>query len=418
MITRREAMGAIAYPVAFAAMGSKASACSRFGGALASAFALTPPAGRTPEQLAGDETFWFQAQQAFTVDRSIVNLNNGGVCPAPSIVQESQRRHLADAHSCPPHVLWQVQEPQLEGVRAQLAREFGADPEEIAITRNASESLQACQFGFDLKPGDEVLTTTHDYPRMISTFQQRARREGILLRQFDLPVPLSDPQEVVALFEQNITPKTRLILMCHMVNLTGQIMPVKEVVAMARARGVPVIVDGAHALAHFEFKLSELECDYYGASLHKWLFAPLGTGLLYVRRSLVKDLWPLMAAEEKHTDDIRKFEQTGTRPAAGYLAIAEAIQFHRGLGPANKQARLVHLRDYWISRLKAHDRVRLLTNVSAGQACAIATVHIDGLDSAGVDQLALGQAAHPGDDNRPRQVQRHPHLALRLYHAR
>jgi selenocysteine lyase/cysteine desulfurase len=186
---------------------------------------------------------------------------------------------------------------------------------------------------------------------------------------------------VVELFRRNITPRTRLILACHVINLTGQILPVAAIVELARQRGVPVIVDGAHALAHFPFDLHALGCDFYGSSLHKWLFAPHGTGLLYVRRERIGDLWPLMAAEETQKDDIRKFEEIGTHPAAGILAIAEALTFHELIGPARKAARLVHLRDAWARRLLSHQRVRLHTSLRPGLSCGIATVQIEGIES-------------------------------------
>jgi isopenicillin-N epimerase len=379
VLNRREALGALIYPAAAAMLGGRAPS-SRAAAAIAAAANLAPPQA-SPDEVARDEAFWFNVQQAFTVDRGIINLNNGGVSPSPAIVQQAMKRHLDHANTCPAHVLWKIQEPQCLAVCAQLARAFGAGEDEIAITRNASESLQICQFGIDLKPGDEILTTTQDYPRMITAFKQRQSRESIVLKQFNVPVPLKHPDDVVAGFESNITPKTKLILMCHVINLTGQILPVKQVVAMARAKGIPVIVDGAHALAHFDFKISDLDCDYYGVSLHKWLFAPHGTGLLYVRRDRIKGLWPLMAAEEKLADSIRKFEQIGTHPVAGYLAIAEAITFHQTIGPRNKQARLIYLRDYWLDRLRKHDRVRVHTNIGPGIACGIATIEIDGVDS-------------------------------------
>jgi selenocysteine lyase/cysteine desulfurase len=337
----------------------------------------------SPEDVARDEDFWSEVGRAFTVDRSMVNLNNGGVSPAPAFVQDAMKRHLDFSNTAPASVaLWEILEPQKEGVRQRMARHWGVDPEEIAFTRNASESLQICQFGFDLEPGDEVLTTDQDYPRMLSTFRQRARREGIVLRQISLPVPCEDEELIVRRFEEHITPRTRLILICHMVNLTGQILPVKKVVAMARRAGVPVIVDGAHALAHFAFKLSDLDCDYYGSSLHKWLFAPHGTGLLYVRRSRIEALWPLMAADEKLAADIRKFEEIGTHPAANTLAIAEALTFHQAIGDERKAARLRHLRDTWARRLKqSSDRIRLHTSLEPRFSCGIATVQIEGIDS-------------------------------------
>ena len=335
----------------------------------------------TPEEVARDEAFWHEVQQAFTVDRTLINLNNGGVSPAPRIVQEAMKRHLDYSNEAPVYTMWKILEPQREGVRQQLAHTFDCDAEEIALTRNASEGLQICQLGFDLKPGDEVLTTTHDYPRMITTWKQRERREGIVLKQFPIPIPAEDPDEIVRLFEANITEKTRLILMCHIINITGQILPVKKVVQMARARGIPVIVDGAHALAHFDFKMSDLDCDYYASSLHKWLLAPHGTGFLYVRKDKIAALWPMMAAPEKMDTDIRKFEEIGTHPAANYLAIAEALAFHNGIGGVRKEARLRYLRDYWAERLLQHDRIRLHTSLKPEFSCCIATVQIEGVDT-------------------------------------
>jgi selenocysteine lyase/cysteine desulfurase len=336
----------------------------------------------TPAEIAADEDFWAEAARAFTVDRSLVNLNNGGVSPSPAWVQEAMKRHLDYSNEAPVYTMWRILEPQREGVRQRLAREWGVDPEEVALTRNASESLQILQFGYDLGAGDEVLTTNQDYGRMLTTFKQRERREGIVLKQFSIPVPAEDPAQIVAAFEQNITSRTRLILMCHMINLTGQILPVREVVAMARKYDIPVIVDGAHSLAHHDFKISDLDCDNYSVSLHKWLFAPHGTGLLYVRRDKIKDVWPLMAATEEKDGDIRKFEEIGTHPAANYLAIGEALTFHQGIGGARKEARMVYLRDYWAKPLLEHDRVRLHTSLKPGFACGLANVEIIDVDPA------------------------------------
>ena len=236
----------------------------------------------------------------------------------------------------------------------------------------------------DLQRGDEVLTTTQDYGRMITTFKQRERREGIVLKQFQIPTPSEDPDEIVRLFEENITPRTKVILMCHIINLTGQILPVKGVVQMARKRGIPVIVDGAHSFAHFAFKHEDLDCDYFATSLHKWLLAPHGTGMLYVRKEKIKDLWPMMAASERMDDDIRKFEEIGTHPAANHNAISEALTFHQGIGAERKEARLRYLRDYWAERLLQHDRIRLNTSLKPEFSCCIGNVDIDGLDTRAV----------------------------------
>ncbi len=377
MHTRRQFLGAIMRPVVVAPVLAWFEPL-KLGRAL-EALAAHPGA---PEEVAADESFWFEVQQAFTVDRSLVNLNNGGVSPSPAVVQDAMKRHLDYSNTAPVYTMWQILEPQREGVRKRLARTFGCHPEEIALVRNASEGLQICQFGFDLKPGDEVLTTNQDYPRMITTFKQRERREGIVLKQFSIPVPAEDPEAIVRLFEENITPRTRLILMCHMINLTGQILPVKPVVQMARRRGIPVIVDGAHTFAHFDFTQADLDCDYYATSLHKWLFAPHGTGMLYVKREKIAGLWPMMAAPEKMDHDIRKYEEIGTHPAANYLAVAEALTFHEGIGPKRKEARMTYLRDRWARRLLQHDRVRLHTSLKPGLACGLATVQIEGIDSA------------------------------------
>jgi isopenicillin-N epimerase len=334
----------------------------------------------TPQEIAQDERFWFTVQQAFTVDRSLVNLNNGGVSPSPALVQDAMKRHLDYSNQAPVYTMWRIQEPQRETVRGGVARMFGVDAEEVALTRNASESLQICQFGFDLQRGDEVITTTQAYPRMITTWQQRERREGIVLKQIRIPVPAEDPARVVALFEAAITPRTKLIHMCHMINLTGQILPVREVVRMARAHNLPVIVDGAHAFAHFPFTREELECDYYSSSLHKWLFAPHGTGMLYVARDRIPGLWPLQAAGPGLDANIRKFEEIGTHPAANYLATAEALAFSNGIGLANKAARLVYLRDRWAKALQEYPGVRLHTSLKPGLACGLALVQIQGVD--------------------------------------
>ncbi|MFN0010980.1 MAG: aminotransferase class V-fold PLP-dependent enzyme [Phycisphaerales bacterium] len=385
MLHRRTVLGSLALPLVAGVAGVHARLAARqqWGGD------LNELAGRAgePEALAGDEDFWVPVQRAFTQDRSVINLNNGGVSPSPWPVQEAQRRHLERANTMPPPVvLWREQEPAREPVRARLARAWGVDAEEIAITRNASESLQICQFGLNLTKGDEVLTTTQDYPRMLNTFRQRERREGIVLREVPLPVPCEDDAAVVRLFEQAITPRTRMILMSHVVFLTGQILPVRAVVQMARKHngGIPVVVDGAHALAHLDFKISDLECDYYGASLHKWLFAPHGTGLLYVRRDKIKALWPLMASAQENENDIRKFEEIGTHPVAATLAIADALTFHEAIGGARKEARLRFLRDRWAKRLLAHPsgRVRLHTSLKPAFSCGLATVQIEGLESA------------------------------------
>ncbi len=337
-------------------------------------------ARRPAAEVAEDEDYWFEVQQAFTVDRSIVNLNNGGVSPSPRVVQDAMKRYLDYSNQAPVYTMWQILEPQVESVRRRLAASFGCDPEEMAITRNASEALEIAQLGLDLKPGDEVLTTDHDYPRMLTTWDQRVRRDGIVLKQVPFPAPPPSMDYLVDLFARNITPKTRVIHFCHITNLSGQIFPVKQITALARARGIETIVDGAHAFAHFPFKRDDLDCDYYGTSLHKWLLAPHGTGFLYVRKNKIDKLWPLMAAPTSMNANIRKFEEIGTHPAANHNAIAEALTFYEGIGAERKAARLRYLRDRWMKRLEGQPRIKLHTSYDPAQSCGLANVEVEGMD--------------------------------------
>ena len=269
----------------------------------------------------------------------------------------------------------------IETARRRLAAEFGADPEEIAITRNASESLQIAQMGLDLKPGDEILTTEQDYGRMLTTWDQRARRDKIKLTRIDFPVPDHAGRICSSASSSAITPRTKVLHFCHITNQSGQLFPVRELSLMARARGIITIVDGAHAMGHFPYKLRDLEMDYYGVSLHKWLLAPLGTGLLYVRRDRIASTWPLQAAPERSDKDIRKFEEIGTHPPGPQAAINEAIAFQQAIGIERKAARLRYLTLRWANELKKDSRIRLHSSLEPGQTWGLAVVSIDGVDS-------------------------------------
>ncbi|MGY8750622.1 MAG: aminotransferase class V-fold PLP-dependent enzyme [Fidelibacterota bacterium] len=379
-LDRREFLGRIAKPAALATVAISNPTL------MAKAITKIKTAVGNPKDVARDESYWREIQQGYTADRGLINLNNGGVSPSPTVVQNALKRYLDFSNTSPAYSMWRILEPQKETVRRRMARFFNCDTEEIALTRNASEGLQICQNGFDLKKGDEVLTTTQDYGRMISTFKQRECRDGIVMKQFKIPIPAENENEIVKLFEKNITPKTKLILMCHMINITGQILPVKKVVRMARKYNIPVIVDGAHTFAHFDFNLDDLECDYYATSLHKWLSAPFGTGMLYVRKNKIADLWPMQAAGECRKDDIRKFEEIGTHPCPNKIAIGDALTFHQGIGSKNKEARLTYLRDRWAKRLIKNDRIKLHTSLKPGKSCAIATVQIKGIETSAVSK--------------------------------
>lgn len=338
--------------------------------------------GRTPEDVAQDEWFWREVQLGFTLDRTITNLNNGGVCPSPRVVHETFKRYLDISNQSPVYHMWQVLEPNLETVRRRLAARFGCDAEELAVTRNASEALQIAQLGVDLKAGDEVLTTNQDYGRMLDTWEQRVKRDGIVLNKISFPVPAPNLADLANRVERAITPRTRVIHICHITNLTGQIFPIREICQLARSRNIRTIVDGAHAFAHFPFTLQDLQCDIYGTSLHKWLLAPVGTGFLYVRRDLIPSVWALTPTSDARRADIRKFEEVGTHPAANHLAIAEAIVFNDSIGAERKAARLRYLRRRWSTRVAGHPRARMHTSDDPAMSCAIGTVGVEGVEPA------------------------------------
>ncbi len=348
--------------------------------AAVAAFEKKSLAGKSPREAAQDEDFWFNVRHGFTVDRNIINLNNGGVSPAPKIVMDTEVRYLEMENLLPSYYMWRVLDPGLEVTRRRLAQMYGCDPEEIAITRNASESLEIIQLGMDLKAGDEVITTNQDYPRMIATWKQRERREGIVLKQVSFKTPPPSMDYLAGQIEAAVTPRTKVIHICHMTNRTGQIFPVRQICTLAHARGIEVIVDGAHSFAQFPFKREDLECDYFGTSLHKWLLAPIGTGMLYMKREKIAKIWPMMGAEESLKGDIRKFEQIGTHPASQRNAITEAINFHESIGVERKAERFRYLRRRWTDKVRDLPNVSLLHSEDPAQSCAIGFIDVKGIE--------------------------------------
>jgi selenocysteine lyase/cysteine desulfurase len=338
-------------------------------------------ASKLPNQVASDEDFWREIRRAYVRDPKLINLNNGGVAPAPTLVLDAEIDAIRYSNLLPAVRMWTDLEPKIEQTRKQIGAMWGADPETIAITRNASESLQIAQFGLDLQRGDEVLTTSQDYPRMITTWQQRQRREGIVLRQLDFDVPVRRPADLVELYERAITPRTKVIHVSQVCFMTGQIFPVKEICALARQRGITSIVDGAHAFAHVPFQFPDVDPDFYGASLHKWLSAPIGTGVLYVRRDRVAKHWALMAAPPSMDNNIRKFEEIGTHPAAMHNGIQQALVFYDQIGAERKFARLRYLKQRWADRLTKSQSATLLVGLAPELSGAFGTIQFDGVDA-------------------------------------
>jgi len=337
-------------------------------------------ADRLPGEVAKDEFYWREIQLAFKLDRTLINLNNGFTCPCPRVVLESVWRYMEMINMLPVHYQGMVAN-NIQTIRLRMAAEFGCDPEEMALTRGASESLQIAQNGIDLKAGDEVITTEQDYPRMLTTWDQRMRREGIKVTRLQFPVPATQ-DDLYERFEKAITPRTKVFHFCHITNLTAQMFPVQRLSRLARSKGIVTIVDGAHALGHFPFKLRDLECDAYGVSLHKWLLAPIGNGCLYVRREMIPKFWPLQAAPERQDDDIRKFEAIGTHPWAIRAGLGEALAFHQAIGAERKAARLRYLTQRWANALKVHPRIKILSNLGEpAETWAVAAVNIEGIDA-------------------------------------
>jgi selenocysteine lyase/cysteine desulfurase len=367
-----------------AALVSAFSARSLFAEMHAAEFAAASSsvASLSPAEVARDEDYWAPIQRAYSVNPMIINLNNGGVSPAPIVVQQAVARYNDLSNEGPSYFMWNILDQGREPLRQKLALLAGVKPDEVAIDRNSTEALNTIIFGMPLKAGDEVIGCKQDYPHMIEAWRQRAERDGIVYKQISFEMPIEDDEAIVKAYEQAITPKTRVIHVTHMVNWVGQLMPARKIADMAHAHGIEVIVDGAHSFGLMDYKVSDLNCDYFGASLHKFLSAPIGTGMMWVREDKIEKLWPLVCAEKPHSPNIRKFEDLGTRSLPLEQGIGEAINFHMGIGPARKQQRIFYLKNYWASRVKSLPKVKLHTSMSYDYSCAICGVSIDGMPPA------------------------------------
>lgn len=324
-----------------------------------------------------EAALWREVQDAFDLDRTFINFNNGGVCPSPRVVHAAFKRYLDIQNLGPTYTMWSWLEPGIEAVRRELADEMGVDAETVAITRNASEALQIVQLGLSLRKGDQVLVSDQDYPRMRDTWDQRVRRDGIEVVVVAIPVPATDVQ-ILQRFADAMTSKTRVLHVTHVTHVSGQVFPVRELCQLARARGVFSIVDAAHATFHLPFQIGDLGCDALGTSLHKWLLAPIGTGMLYIRRERIPEIWPLQATGASRDADIRKFEEIGTHPAANHNAIAEALVFHRRIGAERKHKRLHGLRMRWTDAVRTLPNVKLHTLDDPARSGGIGVVEIVG----------------------------------------
>lgn len=340
--------------------------------------ALNDVADVSPHELAGDEDFWYYIQQSYTVSSTFINLNNGGVAPSPKVVQEAMKRYADFSNEGPSYYMWRILDQGREPLRKNLARLAGCDAEEIAMQRNASEALETIIFGLDLQRGDEVVLSKQDYPNIINAWKQRELREGIRLVWVSLELPSEDNAYLINSYINAFTRQTKVVNITHIINWNGQILPVRKIADAAHARSIKVVVDGAHSFAHFQFSIPDLAADYYGASLHKWLSACIGSGLLYVKKDKIKNLYPLFASDDPKLDDIRKFERLGTRPFFIEQAIGKAIDFYDMIGASRKEERLLYLKNYWMSRVMEIPNVKLGTSMLPGFGCAIGLVSVNG----------------------------------------
>lgn len=342
-------------------------------------------------RIAFDEDIWHIIQNAYTTSPNILNLNNGGVSPQPKVVQEAFESYNRFSNEGPAYYMWEILGEGRESVRSDLARMAGASAEEIAIVRNTTEALETVIFGLNLKKGDEVVLTKQDYPNMINAWKQRERRDGIILKWINLPQPIEDDEAIVEAYRDQFTNRTKIIEIMHMINWNGQILPAKKLADAAHNEGIEVLVDGAHTFAHLDFQIPDLDCDYYGTSLHKWLCAPFGTGMLYVKKDKISKIWPLTAPSEPESDDIRKFEAMGTRSFPAELAIGTAINFHAMIGAERKEARLRYLKNYWMDALSDVKGIRFFTSMKPEFACGLGNFGIQGMETAEIQKKLLDQ---------------------------
>jgi selenocysteine lyase/cysteine desulfurase len=348
--------------------------------------ALRDAEGIPAADLAREEDFWYYIQQSFTASPGIINMNNGGVSPAPKTVQDAMKRYYDYCNEAPSYYMWRILDQGREPLRKNIAKLAGCDPEEIAINRNSSEGLETIIFGLQLKAGDEVVAARQDYPNMINAYKQREKRDGIKMVWINLELPSEDENYLVAQYVNAFTPRTKVVHITHIINWNGQILPVKKIAQEAHKRGIEVVVDGAHSFAHFQFTIPDLDCDYFASSLHKWLYAPIGSGMLYVKKDKIKTIYPLFAtSDDPLKEDIRKFENLGTRPFFIEQAIGKAIEFHDMIGSERKEKRLHYLKNYWMEKVKTIPKVRLNTSLHPGWGCAIGNVAVEGRKPAELD---------------------------------
>lgn len=335
------------------------------------------------------DDFWQQIRSDYKLKPDYINLENGWYSMLNQPVLEAYLNDVRMINLEGSYYMRKVMVEQKQKITEQLAEFLGCSKEELIITRNSTESLDTIISGFEWKAGDEAVMAEQDYGSMLDMFKQQARRFGIINKMVSVPLNPKSDEEIVELYEKAITPKTKLIMISHMINITGHILPVKKICNMAHSKGVEVLVDGAHTVAHIDFRISELGCDYFGSSLHKWLGTPLGAGILYVRKDKIKQTWPMFGESNFTDDNILKLNHTGTYPVAVNLAILHALAYHNKIGSKRKEERLRFLQNYWTSKVKNIGKIFLNTPDDITRSCAIANVGIEGIKPADLAKILL-----------------------------
>lgn len=332
-------------------------------------------------ELATDEDYWWQIQQAYTVSPQIINLNNGGVSPSPLVVQNAVDRYNKLANEAPSYYMWRIMDQGREPLRENLAKYAGVSPEEIAINRNATEAIDTVIMGLPLQRGDEIVMTRYDYPNMLHAWRQRELRDGLKINYVELDLPAEDTDLIVRKYVEQMNSRTKIVHITHIMNWNGQVIPARRIADEAHKRGIEVLIDGAHSFAHLEYKIPDLGGDYYGTSLHKWLSAPIGSGMLWMKKEKISKIFPLIPNDKPNSDNIRKFENLGTRPFMIEQAIGQALNFQLAIGNARKEARLRFLKDYWAKEASKIPKIKMNTSLKPEFSGALAHFSVEGLEA-------------------------------------
>lgn len=335
---------------------------------------------------ATDEDFWRQIRAAFACSPTLINLNNGGVSPSPRAAMEALDHYNRMCNEAPSYYMWRILDQDREPLRMNLGALAGVPHDELAICRNATEALNTIIFGLPLKTGDEVVVSTYDYPNMANAWKQRAMRDGVKLVYADPQLPSEDEEAMAQAFISRFTERTKLVHVTHIVNWNGQILPVRRIADAAHARGIEVLVDAAHSFALLDYKIPDLGADYWGTSLHKFLCAPFGNGLMWVKKEKIGKVWPLLSNDRPQSGDIRKFETLGTRSFPIEMATGYSLDLHNLIGSGRKQARIHQLKNYWMDQAATLPCVTLRTSTDPRFGCAIGVFSIDGKKATAISE--------------------------------